>query len=189
MARRRASSERDADTALRRRTCWIAGHGGGGRTAATATVVVPDRTAHPEIRVGQADRERVVGRLCAAVGEGRLTLDEAADRQAAAYAARFPRDLAPLLVDLPTAPPDRDVDVVHVNGAPRTHLRQALRTILMINCIALCVGLSAFPVTRKARHRAFRDCLAEQWLAGDTNEKCRGKNPGREMDGPHEYSA
>jgi len=145
MARRRASSERDADTALRRRTCRIAGHGGGGRTAATATVVVPDRTAHPEIRVGQADRERVVGRLCAAVGEGRLTLDEAADRQAAAYAARFPRDLAPLLVDLPTAPPDRDVDVVHVNGAPRTHLRQALRTILMINGIALCVGLSAFP--------------------------------------------
>jgi len=108
-------------------------------------VVVPGRTAHPEIRVGQADRERVVGRLCAAVGEGRLTLDEAADRQAAAYAARFPRDLAPLLVDLPTAPPDRDVDVVHVNGAPRTHLRQALRTILMINGIALCVGLSAFP--------------------------------------------
>jgi len=145
MARRRASSERDADTALRRRTCRIAGHGGGGRTAATATVVVPDRTAHPEIRVGQADRERVVGRLCAAVGEGRLTLDEAADRQAAAYAARFPRGLAPLLVDLPTAPPDRDVDVVHVNGAPRTHLRQALRTILMINGIALCVGLSAFP--------------------------------------------
>ncbi len=49
-------------------------------------------------------------------------------------------------------------------------------------------GLSAFPVTRKARHRAFRDCFAKQWLAGDTNEKCRGCNPGREMDGPHEYS-
>jgi len=91
------------------------------------------------------DRERVVGRLCAAVGEGRLTLDEAADRQAAAYAARFPRDLAPLLVDLPTAPTDSDVDAVHVDGAPRTHLRQALRVILLINSIALCVGLSAFP--------------------------------------------
>ena len=144
MSRWRGSSGRGAYTASRRRIGRIAGRGGGGRTTAT-TVVGPRRPDQPEIRVGQADRERVVGRLCAAAGEGRLTLAEAADRQAAAYAARFPRDLAPLLVDLPTAPPDRDVDVVHVNGAPRTHLRQALRTILMINGIALCVGLSAFP--------------------------------------------
>ena len=49
-------------------------------------------------------------------------------------------------------------------------------------------GLSALAVARKARHRAFRDGLTEQRLAGDTNEKCRGKNPGREMDGSHEYS-
>ena len=99
MARRRASSGRDAYTASRR-TCRIAGRGGGARTTA-ATVVVPGRPVHPEIRVGQVDRERVVGRLCAAVGEGRLTLDEAADRQAAAYAARFPRDLALLLRTVP----------------------------------------------------------------------------------------
>src|SRR5262249_32881505 len=49
-------------------------------------------------------------------------------------------------------------------------------------------GLSALAVARKARHRAFRDGLTEQWLAGDTNEKCSGKNPGREVDGSHEYS-
>lgn len=92
-------------------------------------------------RIGRiADRERVVGRLCAAA------LTEAADRQAAAYAACFPRDLAPLLVDLPTDDPAvRSVDAAPLSGASRTHLRQALRVILLINSIALCVGLSAFP--------------------------------------------
>ena len=143
MATWRRSSGRSTYTGSRRSARRIAGRGGGGKTA--AVTIDAGRSAHPEVRIGQADRERVVSRLCAAVGEGRLTLDEAADRQAAAYAARFPRDLAPLLRDLPAGPPDRDVDAVPVGGAPRTHLRQALRVILMINCIALCVGLSAFP--------------------------------------------
>jgi len=145
MSRWRGSSGRGAYTASRRRIGRIAGRGGGGRTTAT-TVVGPRRPDQPEIRVGQADRERVVGRLCAAAGEGRLTLAEAADRQAAAYAACFPRDLAPLLVDLPTDDPAvRSVDAAPLSGASRTHLRQALRVILLINSIALCVGLSAFP--------------------------------------------
>jgi hypothetical protein len=91
------------------------------------------------------DRERVVDRLCAAAGEGRLTLAEVADRQAVAYAARFSGELNALLVDLPAeepeAPPRR------TGHAGRALLRDALRTILVINAIALCVGLSAIPGT------------------------------------------
>jgi hypothetical protein len=100
-------------------------------------------TRRDEIRVGSAERERVVGRLCAAVGEGRLTLDEAADRQAAAYAARFPRDLAVLVTDLPADRPDTTVG--DTSGGSRVRLRQAWRAVLVINCIALFVGLSAVP--------------------------------------------
>jgi hypothetical protein len=84
----------------------------------------------------------VVRRICAAAGEGRLTLAEAGDRQAVAYAARFPRELDALLVDLPfRLPADASPDT----GSPDGRLRDALRTIVVINGIALCVGLSAVP--------------------------------------------
>jgi hypothetical protein len=96
-----------------------------------------------EFRVGDVERERVVGRLCIAAGKGRLTLDEVADRQAAAYAARFSRELAALLVDLPAEEPDAaPMRSTHVGGAL---LRDALRAIFVINSIALCVGLSPIP--------------------------------------------
>ena len=182
MARWRASNGRDVHAASGRRSRPIAGRGGGRRSAATAAVVVPDGASRPEVRIGQADRERVVGRLCAAVGEGRLTLDEAADRQAAAYSARFPRDLAPLLVDLPADPPDGDVDAVHVGGTPRTHLRQALRVILLINCIALCVGLSAFPgaaglVALLSAVSIMLTVVAAEFIGGMRGRGSRGRAP------------
>lgn len=57
----------------------------------------PDRG----LRASDADREDTVRRLHHAVGEGRLDLDEADTRTAAAYAARHRADLDPLLADLP----------------------------------------------------------------------------------------
>jgi hypothetical protein len=101
------------------------------------------RTAEERIRVGDLERERVVRRLCAAVGEGRLTLAEAGDRQAAAYAARFRGDLAALLVDLPAEAPDAGRPDAGLPGGSR--LRDALRTMIAINGIALCLGLSTVP--------------------------------------------
>jgi hypothetical protein len=56
------------------------------------------------VRASDADRERVVARLTAAVGDGTLTLAEVEERQGAAYAARFRHELAPLTADLPAPP-------------------------------------------------------------------------------------
>jgi hypothetical protein len=58
---------------------------------------------HPpprELRASDTDRERVVGLLREAHGDGRITLDEHAERVDAAYAARTLGDLAGLTRDL-----------------------------------------------------------------------------------------
>jgi hypothetical protein len=54
-----------------------------------------------EIRVSDADRERVAERLRDAAGEGRLTIEELDERVELAYGARTGTDLAPLTADLP----------------------------------------------------------------------------------------
>jgi hypothetical protein len=64
------------------------------------------------IRASDAEREAVATRLRDAVSTGFLTLAEADERQAAAYAAVTRDELVPLTVDLPTAqeptpPPER----------------------------------------------------------------------------------
>ena len=62
----------------------------------------------PELRVSDADRETAVARLRVAGGEGRLTLEELAERVERADAARTHGDLEELMADLPvatTAPP------------------------------------------------------------------------------------
>lgn len=64
-----------------------------------------------QIRASDQDREQLVERLNEAVGKGLLTLPEAEERIAAAYAAKFLDDLTPLTADLPrpapTPPPRR----------------------------------------------------------------------------------
>lgn len=60
----------------------------------------PDR-----IRVSDREREQVVELLGAATAEGRLTLDEYADRATAAHAAMTRGELARLTEDLPSHPP------------------------------------------------------------------------------------
>jgi hypothetical protein len=56
-----------------------------------------------ELRASDADRGAVVGRLQAALAEGRITVEEFSERSAAAYAARTQAELAPLTRDLPAA--------------------------------------------------------------------------------------
>jgi hypothetical protein len=55
----------------------------------------------PRVRTSDAEREEIVTILRAAIGEGRLTLDEGEERIAAAYAAKFRDELGPLTADLP----------------------------------------------------------------------------------------
>lgn len=61
----------------------------------------PSAAETPPLRASDADREKVVGLLHGAVGQGLLTLEEADERVAAAYQARYRRDLGPLTADLP----------------------------------------------------------------------------------------
>ena len=60
-----------------------------------------------QLRVSDAERNAVAGRLNAAVGEGRLNLDEFSQRIAAAYGARVQGELEVLIRDLPAKPGDR----------------------------------------------------------------------------------
>jgi hypothetical protein len=57
-------------------------------------------------RASDAEREAVVARLRHAAGEGRLTVEELAERVDAAYAAKTRAELEPLTADLP-APAER----------------------------------------------------------------------------------
>ncbi|MFC5142823.1 DUF1707 domain-containing protein [Actinomycetospora rhizophila] len=57
-----------------------------------------------QLRVADAERERVAEVLARAHGEGRLTLAEYDERVRAAHGAVVRADLAPLTADLPSAP-------------------------------------------------------------------------------------
>jgi len=63
------------------------------------------------VRASDADREAVVTRLQAALGEGRIDLDEFGQRAEAAYAAVTRADLDTLVADLPANAP-RPVEIV-----------------------------------------------------------------------------
>jgi hypothetical protein len=65
---------------------------------------VPGPPDPARLRVSDADRHRTAEVLREAAGEGRLDLDELAERLEAAYAAKVYADLVPLLADLPHAP-------------------------------------------------------------------------------------
>ena len=68
----------------------------------------------PAPRASDADRDIAADILCAAVGDGRLTLDELDDRLGAALSARTITELAALIADLPgrrpVPPPARPSD-------------------------------------------------------------------------------
>ena len=72
--------------------------------SADALTTVPD-VASSSVRASHAERAATVERLHAALGEGRLELDETEQRVAAAYGSSYRSDLLPLLADLPAAEP------------------------------------------------------------------------------------
>ena len=59
------------------------------------------RSGRPRPRASDADRDIAADILCAAVGDGRLTLDELDERLGAALSARTITELAALIADLP----------------------------------------------------------------------------------------
>ena len=63
-------------------------------------------TDTPRVRTSDAERERIAQTLRAAVGEGRLTLEEGDERLATLYTTKYRDELAPLIADLPASPDD-----------------------------------------------------------------------------------
>ena len=60
----------------------------------------------PRVRTSDAERERIAQTLRAAVGEGRLTLEEGDERLATLYTTKYRDELAPLITDLPPSADD-----------------------------------------------------------------------------------
>jgi hypothetical protein len=83
---------------------------------------------NPRLRASDADRDRAASVLNGAMAEGRLTVDEHADRLDALYAAKTHAEIVPLLDDLPgrtteTSPAKPSGEVSHIvailSGATR----------------------------------------------------------------------
>jgi hypothetical protein len=72
---------------------------------------------HPAIRVSDAEREQVAERLRIAAGEGRLTVEELAERIDKAYDARTADELVPLTRDLPA--PAAGAEIAPASNSPR----------------------------------------------------------------------
>jgi Domain of unknown function (DUF1707)/Cell wall-active antibiotics response 4TMS YvqF len=64
-------------------------------------VVAVTEPIEPQLRASDTERQSIADRLNAAVGEGRLTLEEFSDRVGSAYAARTHGELETLVADLP----------------------------------------------------------------------------------------
>jgi hypothetical protein len=74
---------------------------------AESDLSVPGATGAGGVRASDAEREQAVDRLKDAAAEGRLTLEELADRTGAAYAATERGELERVVADLPAAPARR----------------------------------------------------------------------------------
>ena len=98
--------------------------------------------ATPGVRIGDAERDRVIDQLADHHAAGRLTLGEFEDRMTAASAARTGADLAVLTADLPASAPTRPGAGVGVGSRPgRRQLDPAVRTYLAVIALLWLVWL------------------------------------------------
>jgi DUF1707 SHOCT-like domain len=102
---------------------------------------VTSRPMPRDLRASDADRERVVAVLADAAGDGRLTLDEHAERVSRAYHARTLGDLARLTEDLvaPSAQPLR-LDGSRAVAAFFTTARREGRWVVPDRLVVTAVG-------------------------------------------------
>ncbi|HLU59387.1 MAG TPA: DUF1707 domain-containing protein [Pseudonocardia sp.] len=115
------------------------------------TPTPPAEPARPTgIRASDAEREAVAARLRDAASAGLLTIAEADERQAAAYAAVTRDELAPLTADLPAEEhPTEELPGPARRGRRAGPLTPAARRWLAVHA-SIAGFLAAFLVTRWA---------------------------------------
>jgi hypothetical protein len=97
--------------------------------------------ANGRIRTSDPEREKIAEILRAAMTEGRLTLEEGEERLAAAYAATYREDLAPLTADLPGGGRHALADTPGAKDFARRHIRRHAGKFVLI--AAALIGLWA----------------------------------------------
>lgn len=113
-----------------------------------------------DVRTSDGERQQVVDRIHHAVGEGRLDLDEAETRVAAAYAARYRSDLPPLLADLP----DDAAAAAGAGGLAPTWTAVWTSVVWRARTTLLRTPVDAPPTARQCRSAALLALLALGWI-------------------------
>ena len=89
------------------------------------------------VRASDAEREHVARILRAAAGEGLLTLEEADERLAAAYATRYRDDLQPLTADLPHGGTKLLENTPEARAAARAGLVRHVVTVVVVAAVLI----------------------------------------------------
>lgn len=114
-------------------------------TPATQGPATPLRS--DAVLASDSEREHVTARLRTAAAEGRLTLAESDERQAAAYAARTRDELVPLLAGLPRPPRPRHPRRGPLTPRARRNLRiHAGVTVVVLLLLVLGAVLGPAPL-------------------------------------------
>jgi hypothetical protein len=125
-------------------------------------------TEDPELRAGDADRDRVAEQLREHFAVGRLTQEELQERLDATYSARTFSDLAPILADLP-ALRSRSMPATHPyprekSPARRSGQEKALRAAWVAWATAVSVNVVIWVLVSLSAHELIY--FWPMWVAG-----------------------